>query len=97
MNDDEVLARSPGLNSTRHMDGITILNPATGCYYSLSETAAFIWDELEAPVKLSAVTDAVVAKYGVMPHDVAAQIEAFMTSMASEGLLEVVKNWDPER
>ncbi len=54
----------------------------------LNETAAFIWDALEAGQSKGAIVDAIAELYGI-PHDKAdADVSALLRQMADEGVLD---------
>ena len=54
----------------------------------LNETAAVIWDALEAGQTPDAITDAIADLYGI-PHDKAdADVKALLSQMADEGILD---------
>ena len=91
-NDGDMLMQKEGLRAARQVDGLTIMNPETGAYYALSETAAFIWERLHCLTSISAVKESTAAKYGVSLQVVSAQIDAFIAEMAAEGLVNVANS-----
>src|SRR5262245_50286523 len=88
MTDNDVLVQSANLRCAKQVDGLSVMNPDTGVYYSLSETAAFIWECLERPTSIAAVKKSAAARYRVSPEAVALQIDAFITEMSAEGLVK---------
>jgi hypothetical protein len=89
MTDDDVLVQNGALRSSRQVDGFTIMDPATGAYYALSETGAFIWECVQRPTSIAGVKESAAARYRVSIRDVGAQIDAFIAQMAAAGLVSL--------
>lgn len=54
----------------------------------LNETAAIIWDALEAGQSPDAIVDAITELYGIPRNKASADVTALLTQMADEGILD---------
>lgn len=88
MDGHDTFVQSAGMRSTRHIDGLTIMNAATGAYYALSETAAFIWEQLRGPTSIARIKASVAERYQVSIDQLDSQIEEFTQELAAEGLVQ---------
>jgi hypothetical protein len=69
------------------MDGeAVIINLASGDYFSLRGSGAFIWSALELHADVDAITAALAAA-GMPPADAASGVDALIEQLASEGLI----------
>lgn len=57
------------------------------CIYTLNEVGALIWQRLAAPATEAQLQEAILAEYDAEPADVAADLAAFLTGMASIGAI----------
>lgn len=72
------------------IDGeVVVIDLATGNYYSLVDSAAFIWGTLTGYPTASGVADALVGAYGIDPAEAAAVADAFLAELVAEGLAKV--------
>lgn len=69
------------------MDGeVVIINLATGDYFSLRGSGAFIWSALELGAEDGAMIDALVAS-GMAPDDARPAVGALLAQLVAEGLI----------
>ena len=54
----------------------------------LNETAAVIWDALEAGQSKDAIVDAIAGMYGIPRDKADADVQALLAQMADEGILD---------
>jgi hypothetical protein len=72
------------------VDGqILLLNPVTGFYFSLNDTAADIWNLLVAGKSLGAIAALLSEKYEMPPDVVEVDIKELVASLQSEKLIVV--------
>lgn len=86
---DSLLTRSTDLVFSEVDDEITMMHVETGRYYGLNRVGAAVWQLLEEPARLGAVCDALVERFEVEPEQCRAEVEAFVSQMAAEGLVLV--------
>ena len=66
-----------------------ILDLNQSMYFGLDPVATFIWQQLQEPVGVAAVRDAVMARYDVEAAQCEQDVLSFLNDLASEGLLSV--------
>jgi len=70
------------------LDGeAVIINLGTGTYYSADGVGGFIWELIGADQPLSAIAEAIAARYDVAPERGAADLQAFVDNLIGEGLV----------
>ena len=73
------------------LDGeAAILNLANGVYYGLDRVAAAIWQQIQQPVEVAAVRDALMSQYDVDAETAESDLLTFLTEMMQQGLVELV-------
>jgi len=70
-------------------DEVAILNLESGVYYGLDAMGALIWNLIQQPRTMGAIRDALLDEYDVDPERCEGDLRAFLTEMASAGLVEV--------
>jgi pyrroloquinoline quinone biosynthesis protein D len=68
-------------------EGVVILNPNDGQYFSLDEVAARIWELCEGDRSVAEIADVVAAEYEVEPAVVSADALEFLEELTGEGLV----------
>ena len=68
-------------------EGVVILNPNDGQYFSLDEVAARIWELCEGDRSVAEIADVVAAEYEVEPAVVSADALEFLGELTGEGLV----------
>ena len=66
-----------------------ILDFNKSMYFGLDPVGTFIWQQLQEPVRVTAVRDAVVERYGVEVERSERDVLDFLNDLASEGLISV--------
>ena len=71
------------------IDGqVLIIRSDTGAYYSLEGTAAEVWAALLATGDEAAIVEQLAARYSGDPHQVGADVSAFIDRLLEERLVE---------
>jgi len=70
-------------------DEVAILNLESGVYYGLDAMGALIWNLIQQPRTMGAIRDALLDEYDVDPERCEGDLRAFLTELASAGLVEV--------
>jgi hypothetical protein len=70
-------------------DEVAILNFGSGVYYGLDAVGALIWSLIQQPQTVGAIRDALLDAYDVDPERCDGDLRAFLTELASAGLVEV--------
>ena len=74
---------------TAHLAGeAVLLHLGTKRYYRLNETGAAIWRELEARSGRDRIVTALCERFEVRRADADAAVEALLSTLAAQGLLE---------
>ncbi len=82
-----VLSRAKDSISTE-LDGETvILDIASGIYSGLDSMGTFIWDQLEHPVSVATLRDAILEKYDVTEEKCVADLLVFLKDLADNALI----------
>ena len=73
----------------RNVDGKVVgLDLRTSRYFSLNASGSALWSMLEDETDVAALVDRLTAGHGVDPGRVTGDVEAFLESLRSHGLLE---------
>lgn len=87
--DASTLRRNPELLSVE-MDGdLVMMSIETGNYFGVSGIGPSIWHFLETPKRFDEIVDEIVENFEVEPDIAAADLRAFVASMAKNGMIEV--------
>lgn len=71
------------------MDGRVVgLDLRSSRYFSLNQSAAVLWEELEGDVEADELATRLVERFGIERTAADADVEAFLEEMRSSGLLE---------
>jgi hypothetical protein len=87
--EDSAFVAVPGQVSTELEGEAVLLNLNSGKYYSLNETGARIWSQLQTPVTLSELRDAMLARYDVEFETCDRDLRQLIAGFAAAGLIEV--------
>ena len=71
-------------------DGAVVLNLRTRRYYSLNETAALIWQMLEAEAPLDDVVHELTSQFEIDDDDAAQAVADLVEDLAAEALITPV-------
>jgi len=75
---------------SRAVDSRTVLlNAATGRYFALDEVGARVWTLVASSPSVGEVYASLLAEYDVEPDVLQRDLEALLTSLEAEGLLEL--------
>ena len=72
---------------TRIDDEIVIMNLASGDFFSLTDSAAAIWDLLDGSRNRAAVLAALASKYAASQADLAHDLDVFLGELRAGGLI----------
>ena len=82
------LAKVPAaFAETRIDDEIVIMNLASGDFFSLTDSAATIWDLLDGSRDRAAVLAALCGQYAAPQADLARDLDSFLGELRSGGLI----------
>lgn len=84
-----ILRREPESICTE-LDGETvILDMVSGMYIGLDALGTFIWKQLERPITLAALRDAILETYDVSEVQCVTDLLSFLKDLAGNGLIAV--------
>ena len=72
---------------TRIDDEIVIMNLASGDFFSLTDSAAAIWDLLDGSRNRAAVLAALAGEYAAAQADLARDLDVFLGELRAGGLI----------
>jgi PqqD family protein of HPr-rel-A system len=75
--------------STEVGDELVVLNAVNGRCMHLNATGAHMWELLSEPARAQELADALVARWSVAPERARADVERFLDSLASRGIVEI--------
>ncbi|HEX6490687.1 MAG TPA: PqqD family protein [Gaiellaceae bacterium] len=79
---------SPRVMHERIEGEIIVIDLATGSYYSLRESAAAIWTELERGAGEDEIVAALERTYEATPEELGSSVRALVEELSAEGLIE---------
>lgn len=87
--DDEIILRAkPDEVAAKVIDGEAVLiNLATGVYYSMRGSGAFLWSRLESGSNVALLSAALAARYGLDSMQARRDVERLVGELRTEGLL----------
>lgn len=86
--DNPTLARADSLIASDVGKEVVILSVDSGFFFLLNSTGARIWDLLDAPRALDAITDTLVQRFAVDSDDCRREVGQFVQVMLDKGLLK---------
>ncbi len=91
LNMQSVVRLTPGPLAERLDDEIAILHPDSGLYFGVKEEVGRrIWELLQEPTSLQAVTDRLLEEYEVSLERCREDVQAFATRLLDAKLIAVV-------
>ena len=75
---------------------VVLLEPRAGVYYSLNEVGAVMWEQLQHPVTLRAMCEAIVAEFEVDLATCEPDVRRVLGELLRHRLVEVVPATGPE-
>jgi hypothetical protein len=84
-----VISRSPQILATQLDDEIILMSIERGNYYGLKTTSRRIWELVENPCTLSALSAQLALEYDAPPGQIEADVQAFVLKLADQALLVV--------
>jgi hypothetical protein len=88
---DSLVVRTGGLMSTALDREVVILNPAGDNYVGLDEVGRRVWDLLATPNSIKDLCLQVMGEFHGDPREIEADILAFLSELAAEGLVDVAQ------
>lgn len=89
LNGDSTVQQLEALVSAPMGDELAMMDLETGKYLVLDRIAAVIWEELEAPVRVSDLVDGLQAGFEVDRDRCEADVLKFLQQLLDKGLLRV--------
>jgi hypothetical protein len=87
--EDFLVQRRPGLLETEVDGELVGLHVDNGTCYGFNGTATRVWSMIEAPMRVSALRDALMAEFEVDPETCAAQLMELLRDLEADGLVEL--------
>lgn len=88
---DSIVVAAKDQISTRVDDEAALLNLKTGVYFGLDPMGAYIWQMLDEPVSVQALTTRLQEDYSNIDAEiVASDLRVFLEQMLEAGLVELV-------
>ena len=75
--------------STEMSDETVILNLQDGVYYGLDPVGTFIWKNIQEPVTVQKVHDAILSEYAVDPALAQADLINLLTKLHEHNLIQI--------
>lgn len=73
-----------------NLDGeVVILGFRAGCYYSLDQVGAFVWDLLQTPRTVTTLRDAILNEYDIDPAQCETDLLRLLHELAAKDLLQI--------
>jgi hypothetical protein len=91
---DTLFSRATDQVSADLNGDMAILNLQTKTYFGLTGVGAFIWQKLEKPTDIAALTQAIAEQFQVEQAQCAVDAAAFLDKLASLGLLKIQSGLD---
>lgn len=87
--DEEIILRAkPDEVAAKIIDGEAVLiNLATGVYYSMRGSGAFVWSRLEAGSNVARLSAALAERYGIGSEQARQHVERLLGELQTEGLV----------
>lgn len=86
----ELILRRAQESICTELDGETvILDMVSGMYIGLDSLGTFIWKQLERPVALAVLRDAILETYDVSEAQCVPDLLSFLTDLADNGLIAI--------
>lgn len=89
MTDETIVQRRVGLIEAEVDGELVALHVDNGTCYGFNGTATRIWAMIEAPKRLGALRDALVAEYDVDPETCERQLVDLLRELEADGLIEL--------
>ena len=86
--DSRVVVRD-GLSSCDLADARVVLDLENGEYHGMNEVAAFLWERIAEPTRVSDLLSALLSEYEVDPETARADLLDLLGALRSKGLIEV--------
>lgn len=87
--EDCLVLRRPGMLETEVDGELVGLHVDKGTCYGFNATATRIWALIEAPQRVGAIRDALLAEFDVDPSTCEAQLTALLRELEDDGLIEL--------
>ena len=84
--------RQDGLLAASVDDEVLMMSVELGAYFNLNPVGARIWELLETPHSVAALTAILTAEYDAEAEVIRSETHAFLTRLESEGLLKPASN-----
>ena len=84
--DNPTIARADSLVASEVSGEVVILSIESGFFFLLNKTGSRIWELLEAPLALDAITGALIQRFAVDPDDCRREASEFVQVMLDKGL-----------
>ena len=88
--ENATLARATSLMSSAVEGNLVILNIENGLYHSLNPMASWIWMQLESPIQVSRILEALINEYAVERAQAATDLIAVLERFHEQGLITAI-------
>jgi hypothetical protein len=88
---DSVVVRTGDLVSAPMGDEIAMMDMETGTYFVLDAIAAAIWEQIEEPVRVSALCSELGSIYDVTASECEADVLPFLQSLHEKRIVRIVE------
>jgi hypothetical protein len=88
MSDEITLSAKPDEVAAKVIDGEAVLiNLATGVYYSMRGSGAYVWSQLESGSSVARLSDSLADRYGIGSERARQDVERLVDELRTEGLI----------
>jgi len=92
---NSTLSAHPQVFSCALASGQALLDLRTSTYYNLNSVGSFVWEQLKAPITVSALEGAVTGEFTVNADRCHKDLQALLNQFAEHGLIEVRHEGQP--
>jgi hypothetical protein len=95
LRDSLLLRTAPDLISSSFVIGSVIFRPEDGCFFTVNEAGAALWEHLSQPQTVAALRTLLLDEFDVSPEQGEADLIRFITQLHAAHLVEIVDETDP--
>ena len=71
---------------------MVLLNMKAGIYYGLNNVATYIWEQMQQPIPVARIRDALVKTYAVDPARCETDLLALLRELETVNLIEIIEH-----
>ncbi|MDJ0757459.1 MAG: lasso peptide biosynthesis PqqD family chaperone [Ardenticatenaceae bacterium] len=91
INLENTVVRSDNFITSKVDDDIVMMSLEKGAYYALDDIGSVIWEQIDQPQTVADLCRHLMTKFDVEPAQCQHDVLAFLTDLASEGMIQIVR------